>query len=197
MNRSVRLPVVLVLLGCCACGRTVTYTRPAGCTQQPRTEAWLKLNQLDGLPRLWNTDVCIPVTYQPSLEALRPTLDAALDAWTSQSCSGLCFLPPMQRADTPVDQFDYRLHAADSAPALGGAWELVNDGNTGRTLHATIFVSTNSNVGEVLKQLGQTLGFLQGSGRDTVLDEVQVPNPRTDLGTLDKQSVCAAYPPCR
>jgi hypothetical protein len=70
--------------------------------------------------------------------------------------------------------------------------------NSGRTLHATVWANTTATRGDLLKQLGQVLGFeATTQGRDSVIEETTVPSPRTALGSLDKQSVCAAYPSCK
>lgn len=190
------LTLALALL-CAACGRSTTYERKAKCTRQPMTQSQLSVEGLNGLPRLWNIDACIPVTYTPSLETLKPALQSVLDAWSGESCSGLCFTAMTARADGPSSDSDLRLHIADVGSGNPGAWELVNDGNDGHTLHATIFVNTQSTVGDLLKQVGLILGFKGGFARDTVLDETKVPNPRTELGTVDAQSVCATYTLCK
>lgn len=194
---AVRTALVLALLACCSCGRTTSYRLQYQCTRQPEGTPELSLELLDTHRRLWDITACVPVTYAPSLDPQLPTLQAALDAWGKVSCSGLCFEPPLPRADAPTLDDDLRLHIADTGADSPGAWELLNNGNTGQTLHATIFVNKDSNIGDVLKQVGFILGFQAGFSRDTVLDETKVPNPRTKLGTLDSQSVCAVYPPCR
>ena len=194
---AVRIVWVLALLGFCSCGRTVTYTRAPGCVRLPEATPLLTVETINESRRLWNTDGCIPVTYAPALESHLPTIQAALDAWGKVACSGLCFGVPISRAEGPLTDVDLRLHIADAGPGVPGAWELLSDGNNGRALHATIYVNTSSTVGEILRQLGLILGFAGGFARDTVLDETRVPNPRTGLGMLDSQSVCAVYPPCR
>lgn len=159
----------------------------------------LKVQTANGMPRLWNRETCVPVTYAPSLEKFKATFQAALDAWDQVDCTGLCFDPPKQSKEVPVLDNDLRLHLADNGAGSGAGWELLSDGRTGRTLHATLFINNTSTVGEVLKQLGFVLGFesVKAQFRDTVLEEFRVPNPRTGLGELDKQSLCAVYTACR
>lgn len=158
----------------------------------------LDVQEANGLARVWS-EACIPVTYAPSLEKLKPSIEAALDAWDQVDCSGLCFEPPRPSTVVPADDRDRRLHLGDTGGPVGSAWALLSDGRTGQTLHAIIFVSNKSTTGDLLKQLGYVLGFeaRKGQLRDTVLEEFLVPNPRTGLGALDRQSLCAVYPVCR
>ena len=183
----------------CSCGRTEAYGRPVGCIRNPVQTPQLKLQEANGLARVWNKELCVPVTYAPSLEKLKPTLQAALDAWDNVECTGLCFEPLKQNRDEPVNDNDRRLHIADNGGGSGTAWELLNDGRSGQTLHATIFVGSASTMGDLMKQIGFVLGFeaMTAQFRDTVLEEFQVPNPRMSLGALDRQSVCAVYPSCK
>lgn len=194
-----RAVLLLVVLLSSACGRTTSYGRPPGCIRNPEQTPLLKLQEANGLARVWNKEKCVPVTYAPSLEKLKPRLQIALDAWDQVECTGLCFEPPVQNKSPPTNTADRRLHLADTGSGFGSAWELLSDGRTSQTLHATIFVSNMSTTGDLLKQLGFVLGFeaMKAAFRDTVLEEFQVPNPRTGLGMLDRQSVCAVYPSCR
>ena len=194
-----RAALLLVLLLCVSCGRTTSYGRPASCIRNPQQTPALEVQQVDGMTRAWNRERCVPVTYAPSLEKLKPKVQAALDAWDQVECTGLCFEAPTARQNPPTDDADYRLHVADTGAGTGGAWELLNDGRTAQTLHATIYAGTASTTGDLLKQLGYVLGFQakKAAFRDTVLEEARAPNPRTGLGELDRQSVCALYPACR
>ena len=190
---------LLALLLLSSCGRTESYARKPPCIRNPETTPLLSVQQVNGLSRTWNKELCIPVTYAPSLEPLKPSLQAALDAWDNVECTGLCFEVPTPNKDPPAMDTDRRLHIADTGSGVGTAWELLNDGRSGQTLHATIFVSNKSTLGDLLKQVGFVIGFQGATAafRDTVLEEARVPNPRTGLGTLDRQSVCAVYPSCR
>lgn len=177
----------------------MSYSKPPGCVRNPEETPLLTLQQANGLPRVWNRDLCIPVTYSPTLEKLRPSMQTALDGWDQVECTGLCFEEPKASKTAPKEDRDLRLHFQDTGGGAGTAWELLSDGRTGQTLHATIFVNNTSSVGDLLKQLGFVLGFegKKANFRDTVLEEAQIPNPRTSLGMLDRQSVCAVYPSCR
>lgn len=194
-----RTALLLATILLCSCGRTTSYGRPPGCIRNPEQTPALTVQQTNGAPRVWNRELCIPVTYAPALEKLKPTLQAALDAWDQVDCTGLCFEPLISNKELPLEDRDRRLHIADNGGGLGSAWEVLSDGRTSQTLHATIFISASATMGDVMKQLGFVLGFeaRQAAFRDTVLEEFQVPNPRTGLGALDRQSVCAVYPACR
>ena len=194
-----RVVFLLAVLLSSACGRTEAYGRIVPCKRNPEQTPLLTVQTVNGTQRVWNKSECIPVTYAPSLESLKPTLQAALDAWDQVECTGLCFAPPVPNKDAPANDFDHRLHVADTGGGIGTAWEVLSDGRTSQTLHATIFVGSKSTTGDLMKQLGFVLGFESktASFRDTVLEEGQVPNPRTGLGMLDRQSVCAVYPACR
>jgi hypothetical protein len=167
--------------------------------RNPEQTPELTVQQTNGFPRLWNRELCIPVTYAPALEKLKTTLQAALDAWDQVDCTGLCFEPLVAHKELPLEDRDRRIHLADNGGGLGSAWELLSDGRTSQTLHATIFIPTTATTGDVMKQLGFVLGFegQKANFRDTVLEEFRVPNPRTGLGALDRQSICAVYPACR
>ncbi len=183
------------------CGRSQSYSQTPPCVRNPEGTPALTQQLANGMPRVWNKEKCIVVTHSPSLTKLKPTLQAALDAWSSASigCTGLCFEQMAEATSPPTSDFDTRLHAEDTGTGSGTMWELLNDGRTGRTLHATIFVTNASTVGDLMRQLGFVLGF-EGSaagGRDTVVEELGVPSPRTELGAIDRQSVCAVYPACR
>ncbi|GEM_PF-3178837 len=193
-----RFAIVLTLLLGTACGRTQSYGKPA-CIADAVGTPDVGLQKLpNGTPRVWNRELCIPVTYAPSLEKLLPDIQTALDAWDQVACTGLCFEAPVANKEVPTADLDRRLHFFDAVSPTN-AWELLSEGNTGYTLHATIFVSNKSNLGELLRQVGSVLGFegRKPNFRDTVMEEVLVPNPRTMLGSLDRQSVCAVYPACR
>jgi hypothetical protein len=196
----VRAAALLALFLVSSCGRSTSYNATPPCVRNPEGTPLLTVQEANGLQRLWSKDACIPVTYAPSLETLKPTLQAALDAWDSVSCTGLCFDAPKPNKELPTDDRDRRLHVADTGAASSSAWEMLNDGRTGLTLHATIYTGTKATTGELLKQLGSVLGF-QGQKttkpRDTVLEEASMPNVRTTLGMLDSQSICAVYPSCR
>ncbi len=195
--RPVRAALVLFVLTS-ACGRTQSYGKPACLPGTVGTPDVTLQTLSNGVPRVWNRDACIPVTYAPTLEKLLPDIRTALDAWDQVVCTGLCFETPVANKAAPAADLDRRLHFFDAVSPTN-AWELLSEGNTGYTLHATIFVSNKSNLGEMLRQVGSVLGFMgsKPDSRDTVMEEVLVPNPRTGLGALDRQSVCAVYPACR
>lgn len=194
-----RVVPVLLLTLLCSCGRTTSYTTKPPCVRNPEGTPALGVQLANGMPRLWNKEQCIKVTYAPTLTKLKPTLLAALAAWDGVDCTGLCFTELVEAKDGPTTDNDTRLHVSDIGTGIGTAWELLNDGRTGRTLHATIFVTNDSTVGDLMKQLGFVLGFegAKNAHRDTVLEEEMFPSPRTGLGSLDAQSVCAVYPACK
>ena len=45
----------------------MSYSRPPGCVRNPEEVPFLKVGDANGFPRLWNRDVCVAVTYEPSL----------------------------------------------------------------------------------------------------------------------------------
>lgn len=190
-------PAAFVLVLLSACGRTESYNAKPPCVRNPEGTPNLTLQTANGMPRVWSKDKCIPVTYSPSLaKDLKPTLERALKAWQIE-CTGVCFEPLTEAKEGPTTDFDRRLHVHDITTGVPTAWELLNDGRTGQTLHATIYATTLSTQGDLMKQIGFVLGF-EGSKehRDTVLEE-DYPSMRTELGSLDRQSVCAVYPSCR
>jgi hypothetical protein len=190
-----RAALPLCLLTLAACGRGNVYNLEPICTAQP-SRAQLKVRFTNENALLWELGTCIPVTYAPTLEPIKADIVAALAEWASQPCAALCFAELKVRGDAPTEDNDFRLHFAGASNT--GAWELVSDRNTGRTLHATVWANTTATRGDLLKQLGQVLGFeATTQARDSVIEETTVPSPRTTLGSLDRQSVCAAYPSCR
>ena len=188
-------PLTLALT---ACGRSQSYNTKTPCVRNPEGTPELSLQLANGMPRVWNKEKCIPVTVSPSLTKLKPTLQAALDAWDSIGCTGVCFEAMVEAKEPPANDFDLRLHVHDVGSGSGTQWELLNDGRTGRTLHATIFVTNASTVGDLMRQLGFVLGFEASpkGGRDTILEDPDVPSLRMELGSIDRQSVCAVYPAC-
>lgn len=107
LHRSAPL---ILLLGLVACdnaetrrlgGRSLT---PSGCFHQNGEVA---LHWAPG-------DRCLPVTYDPALEGYTEVLDAALEAWTAQPCSGLCFEAPQPRRLERGEHPDGQLHLAPS-----------------------------------------------------------------------------------
>lgn len=193
------LALVAFAAAAAGCGRSQSYTTKPPCVRNPEGTPELSLQLANGMPRVWNKEKCIAVTYAPTLVKLKPTLQAALDAWDAVGCTGLCFEEPAEAKDPPTTDFDTRLHLADAMTGAGTAWELLNDGRNGRTLHATLFVTDANTVGDLMRSVGFVLGFEASpkGGRDTVLEEPAVPSLRTELGSIDRQSVCAVYPACR
>lgn len=190
-----RAALCLSLLCLASCGRGSVFNLEPLCLPKPAASP-LKVRNNNGADLLWELGTCIPVTYSPTLEPLKAEFSAALAEWSAQPCAQLCFGPPLSRGDAPTEDNDFRLHLAGASNT--GAWELVSDRNTGRTLHATLWANTTATRGDLLKQLGQVLGFeATTQARDSVIEEPESPSPRTTLGSLDKQSVCAAYPSCR
>ena len=194
-----RAAPLLALLLLTACGRSQSYTTKPPCVRNPEGTPQLSLQLANGMPRVWNKEKCIAVTHSPSLAKLKPTLQAALDAWDGVGCTGVCFDAMIESNEQPMSDFDSRLHVEDVGSGIATQWQLLNDGRTGRTLHATIFVTNDSTVGDLMRQLGFVLGFeaSKKGGRDTILEDPEIPSMATALGSVDRQSVCAVYPSCR
>jgi hypothetical protein len=155
------------------------------------------------LPILWTTtpsgatvhwtmpESCVPVTFDPSLEARRAQLDAAITAWRSVSCNRMCFSrsqPSMQ----PPSITERRLHFTTGADT----YTAINfENTTGKILSATVTLRQAFLSGApeqlFLLAIGKAMGMNQpGPGVSSVLD---LNTPITMITDADRMSVCTIY----
>ena len=143
-------------------------------------------------PEKSSPDVCVPITIAGSVSR-RAEMERALAAWTAMSCTSLCFERPTVREDAPTETKDRRIHAAFDFDSRG-EWALAYDPVTGEILHGVMWLNNDSTLGDVLKQLGQVLGFVPLATVNSTLTRVD--SSATELTAADEKSVCAAYPAC-
>jgi hypothetical protein len=175
-----------------ACGRTEAFPLPRHCPLQQNGTPPLPLSTAGALTLAWNPDVCIPITMAGAVTH-RAELEKALAAWSPMSCTALCFERPTVREDAPTETKDRRIHAAFALNARN-EWALAYDPETGEILHGVMWLNNTSTQGDVLKQLGQVLGFVPLSSVDSTITRAD--GSATALTPADEKSVCAAYPAC-
>jgi hypothetical protein len=185
----VSLPLLLT-----ACGRSEAFPLPRHCLRQQNGTPPLPLSTSGALTLAWNPDVCVPITMAGSVSR-RAELEKALAAWSAMSCTALCFERPTVREDAPTETTDRRIHAAFDFNSHN-EWALAYDPVTGEILHGVMWLNNDSTQGDVLKQLGQVLGFVPLPTVDSTITRVDAHSSATELTTADQKSVCAAYPAC-
>lgn len=183
--------LTLLLTGC---GRTESFPLPRHCLLQQNGTPPLPLSTAGALTLSWNPDLCVPITMAGSVSR-RVELEKALAAWTAMSCTALCFEPPAVREDEPTETKDRRIHAAFDFNSHN-EWALAYDPATGEILHGTLWLSNDSTLGDVLRQLGQVLGFVALPTVDSTINRADAHSSATELTPADEKSVCAAYPAC-
>ncbi len=176
------------------CGRSETFPLARPCTRQQNGAPPLPLSTSGELTHAWNADICIPITMGGSVSR-RDEFEKALAAWSARSCTALCFERPTVREDVPTGLKDRRIHAAFGFDSHN-EWSFAYDPVTGEILNGVIWLSNNSTQGDVLKQLGQVLGFVPVPTVDSTLSRVDPHSSATGLTAADEKSVCAAYPAC-
>ena len=211
MNRFRTQALVAALVGLGACGRSEVF--PQVDPPPPKTDVKPICGEVTpelgratsstGKPLRWHTDACIPVTYEPGLETEAAQLEAALAAWTAQSCTSLCFeLPRLAMAGDPAYRLHLRLRGAgDEVPPSTIAFNSATyDDKTGGILFADLVIAPGAQLtpGDWLGQVGRAIGFNRAApGTDSALESGAIGSSRTALGAIDLQSVCANYPVCK
>jgi hypothetical protein len=150
------------------------------------------------------TPGCIAVTYDQSLEELRPVLEKGLAAWSAPECTSLCFSELAQSSLLPASKRDRRWHFttdAASKVALSPLQVTLNittfEDSSGTVFNqALIFRNgtlTERTLGEILSQVGRGLGFQASNGLDSTI-QMEAGSTRTLLTEADQKSVCGQYP---
>jgi hypothetical protein len=183
--------LALLLTGC---GRSEAFPLPRHCLRQQNGTPPLPLSTLGALTIAWNPDVCVPITMAGSVSR-RAELEKALAAWSAMPCTALCFERPTVREDLPTETKDRRIHVGFDFNSHN-EWAIAYDPETGEILHGTMWTNNNSTQGDVLRQLGQVLGFVALPTVDSVITRADPHSSATDLTAADEKSVCAAYPAC-
>ena len=189
-----RLLLTIVSLALAGCGRSETFPPPRECTRQQNGTSPLPLSTAGSLTLKWDADVCVPITMGGSVSR-RAELEKGLAAWSAMSCTALCFEQPTIREDAPTEAKDRRIHAAFDF-ASHNEWALAYDPVTGEILHGVMWLNNESTQGDVLRQLGQVLGFVALPTIDSTINRVDAHSTATQLTAADEKSVCAVYPAC-
>ncbi len=187
--------LALLALLSAGCGRTEALAPPLRCPRQSNGSSPLRLTTSGSLQLSWNIDTCVPVTISASVGRHRVDVESALAAWTAPTCTGLCFGVPTTREDAPTTVTDRRLHVVFD-PSSNNEWALASDPLTGEIVYGTIWVGNASTEGDVLRQLGQVLGFVPQPTLDSVLSPVGQHSTVTMISSADEKSICATYPAC-
>ena len=176
------------------CGRSEAFPLPRHCLRQQNGTSPLPLSKAGGLTLAWNPDVCVPVTIGSTVSR-RAEVGRALAAWSGRSCTALCFETPTTREDVPTDLKDRRIHAAFDFRSHN-EWALAYDPESGEIAHGVMWLSNDSTVGDVLRQLGQVLGFVASPTVTSTIGSIDPHSTAMALTPADEQSVCATYPAC-
>lgn len=183
--------LALLLQGC---GRSEAFPLPRSCQRQQNGTPPLPLSTSGQLTHAWHTEVCVPSTMGSSVSR-RAEFEKALAAWSAMSCTSLCFESPTVREDAPTGLKDRRIHAAFDFGSRN-EWAFAYDPVTGEILNGVIWLSNESTQGDVLKQVGQVLGFVPFPGVDSTITRVDPHSTASALTAADEKSACAAYPAC-
>lgn len=190
-----RLFVTIVSLALLqGCGRSEAFPLPRHCLRQQNGTPPLPLATSGALKHAWNPDVCVPITLAGSVSR-RAEFEKALSAWSAMPCTALCFESPTVREDAPTGLKDRRIHAAFDFGSRN-EWAFAYDPVTGEILNGVLWLSNDSTQGDVLRQLGQVLGFVALPAVDSTITRVDPHSSATELTAADEKSVCAAYPAC-
>jgi len=141
---------------------------------------------------------CLPVTYSPTLESRRAAIVAAVAAWRSVTCNGLCVTGPALATEAPnALRGERRIHfeigeagGASLLPTL--FYELA----TGRAIACTVELAAAEAdafaTGDALAALMLCSGFAPATA-----DSVTAPGPAGSrpetLTATDESALCALY----
>lgn len=183
--------LALLLQGC---GRSEAFPPARHCLRQPNGTPPLPLSRSGELTLAWNPDVCVPVTLGSSVSR-RAELEKALSAWSAMTCTALCFETPTVREDVPAHLQDRRIHAAFDFSSHN-EWAFAYDPVTGEIMNGVLWLNNTSTQGDLLRQVGQVLGFVALTSVDSTITRVDPHSTANELTAADEKSVCAAYPAC-
>ena len=192
MRLLVAIAITLGLLS--SCGRSESFPLPRHCLRQQNGTSPLPLSKAGTLTLSWNPDVCVPVTIASSVSRRAEVLKA-LTAWSAMSCTALCFETPTTRESAPTELKDRRIHVAFDFSSHN-EWALAYDPDTGEIAHGVMWLGNQSTQGDVLRQLGQVLGFVASPTVTSSISDVDPHSSAKEITPADQLSVCATYPAC-